>query len=103
MKLLRDFLRYFALDSEHVFEVAIVLFRPDVRVSAGVNQLDVYVKPGTSLTDATFQHMGYAQLIADLRRVMLITIQHHASSAYNLKMSNLGQLGQKIVLDSVGK
>src|SRR4029453_10340226 len=46
IKALCDFLRDLALDREHVFQIAIVLFRPDVRIGVGVDQLDVYVKPG---------------------------------------------------------
>ena len=43
MKLLGDLLRDLALDREHVFQIAIVFFRPDVRIGAGVDQLGVYV------------------------------------------------------------
>ena len=43
VKLLCDLLRDFTLDHEHVFQIAIVSFRPDVRVCARVDQLSVYV------------------------------------------------------------
>ena len=52
MKLARDFLRDLALNREHVFQITIVIFRPDVRIGASVDQLRVYVKPGTCLADA---------------------------------------------------
>jgi hypothetical protein len=47
--------------------------------------------------------VGYAQLITDLTRVMLVPILHDAGPADDLKIGNFGQLGQKVVLDTVGK
>jgi hypothetical protein len=43
VKLPSDFLCDLALDPEHVFQVAIVLFRPDMCIGARVDQLRVYV------------------------------------------------------------
>jgi len=55
--MLRDFLRDLALDGEDVFQVAIVLFRPYVRIGAGVDQLRVYMEPGPGLADTAFQRV----------------------------------------------
>ena len=41
--------------------------------------------------------------VADLARVVLIAILHHAGPADDLEIGNLRQLGQKVVLDTVGK
>ncbi len=103
MKALCDFLRDFALDGEHVFQIAIVLLCPDVRVAARVDQLGIYVQPGSRLADAAFQYVGCAQLIADLTRIVLAAIFHHASAADDLESGNLRQLRQKVVLNTVGK
>ena len=43
------------------------------------------------------------ELITDLARVLFTAISHHAGPANNLEIGNLGQLGQKVVLDAVGK
>ena len=97
MKALCDFLRDLALDGEHVFQIAIVFFCPDVRVGARVDQLGVYVKPGACLADAAFQHVGYAKLVTDLARVLFAAISHHAGPADDLEIGNFRQLGQKIL------
>src|SRR6266566_5096744 len=41
MKLVGDFLRDLALDCEHVVQIAIILFNPDVGISPRVDQLRV--------------------------------------------------------------
>src|SRR5262245_47513085 len=59
VKLSCDPLRDLALNCKHVLEIAIVFFRPDVGIGAGVDQLDVYVKPGACLANTAFQDVGY--------------------------------------------
>jgi hypothetical protein len=54
VKLLCDPLGDLALDSEHVFQIAIVFFCPGMRIGVGVDQLNVYVKPGPGLPYAAF-------------------------------------------------
>src|SRR6266545_3505793 len=51
VKLLSDFLCDLTLDSEHVPQIAIVLFSPDVGVCARVDQLGVYVNPVSRYSD----------------------------------------------------
>ena len=53
VKLFRDFLCDLTLDSEHVVQVAIVLFRPHMCVSARVDQLGVHVKLSSDPAYAT--------------------------------------------------
>src|SRR4029077_9175698 len=53
-QLLRDFLRDLALDRERIFQIAVVLFCPDMRVGARVDQLRVDMQPSACLTDAAF-------------------------------------------------
>src|SRR2546427_1782009 len=48
VKLLSDFLRDLALDCEHVVQVAVVLFDPDVGISPRVDQLRIQVNPITA-------------------------------------------------------
>src|SRR5262249_9342580 len=43
------------------------------------------------------------QRIADLAGIVLTAKIHHAGTANNSEVGNLRQLGQKIVLDTVGK
>ena len=39
LELRYDFFRYLALEPENVSQFAVVLFRPDMRVGPGINQL----------------------------------------------------------------
>src|SRR5207244_1918757 len=71
VKLLSDFLRDLALDGEQIVQIAIVLFGPDVRVRARVDQLRVHMKPGADSPDAALQHMGDSQLVTDLTHILL--------------------------------
>ena len=68
-----------------------------------VDQLDVYMQPGAGLAHAAFQHVRYLKLITDLARVLFAAISHHAGAADDLEIGNLRQLGQQVVLDTIGK
>ena len=59
MQLFGDFLRDLALDCEHVVQIAVVLFDPDVGIGPRVDQLRVEMKMHASSADAAFQHMRY--------------------------------------------
>jgi hypothetical protein len=45
----------------------------------------------------------YLKFFTDLTRVLFALISHHARPANDFEIGNLRQLGQKIVLDTVGK
>ena len=93
MKLFGNLLRDFTLDREHVFQIAIVRFRPDVRIGASVDHLGIYMKPRPGFPNAPFQHVRHAQRIADLARVVLVAILHNARSADDLEIGDFRQLG----------
>jgi len=61
-----------------------------VRVSAGINQLCVYVQPRACLADAAFQQVGYAYLVTDLVSVLFTAISHHAGAADDLEIRDFG-------------
>jgi hypothetical protein len=92
MKLFGDLLRDFTLEGKYVFQIAIVRFRPDVRIGASVDHLGIYVKPRPGFPDASFQHVRYAQRIADLARVVVVTILHNTRSADDLEIGDFRQL-----------
>src|SRR5205085_7568202 len=54
------------LQIEDVFEIAIELVRPDVRVRRRINQLAGHTNPFSRLAYAAFQHIASAKLTADL-------------------------------------
>src|SRR5438105_12353276 len=47
--------------------------------------------------------MRNAKCVADLPSIARAAICHHARAANDLEIGNLGQLGQNVVLDAIGK
>src|SRR5437763_17091805 len=84
VKLLSDFLRNLALDGEQIVQIAIVLFRPDVRVRARVDQLRVHMKPGADSPNTALQNMGDSQVVPDLTHISFAAVLHHDVSADHL-------------------
>src|SRR5438552_1840820 len=103
VKLLSDFLCDLTLDCEDVVQVAIVLFRPDMGVGASVDQLRIDMKPAAGLACATLQHVRYAKRVSDLAGILFATILHNTRAADHLEIGNFRQLGQNVVLETIGK
>src|SRR5207247_11007042 len=103
VKLVYDFLRDLSLDCKNIGQIAIVFLRPNVRVAARVNQLGIQMDPACIPTYASFQHVRNPKRITDLARIASATVWHHARAADHLKISNLRQLGQNVVLHTIGK
>ena len=57
LQLLSDRFGDFALDPEHVSQIASVGLRPEMRVVPGVDQLRIYPNLVCDALDAPFQHM----------------------------------------------
>src|SRR6266568_3764339 len=98
-----DFLRDLALDGEQIVYIAIVLLGPYVGVSACVDQLRVQTKMRAGSADAAFQNMRYSQIISNLTDISFATVLHHAGPADDFKIGDLRQLGQNVVLHTIGK
>src|SRR5581483_8542436 len=103
MKLLGDFLRDLALNREDIFQIAVVLLGPHVRVRARIDQLRIDMEPGSSLAYAALQHMRHTERMANLMCVPVAAILHYTRSADDFEIGNLRQLGQKVVLNTIGK
>src|SRR4030095_7680511 len=59
-----NFLREIGLNREDVGQIAVVIFRPNVLVVIGIDQLHVHSDAITNPTDTAFQQRGYAQRFA---------------------------------------
>jgi len=97
----RELLRDFALDREHVFQIAIgTLPQTCVSVRVSIN----WALYGARLRSAhaALQNMRHPKRIADLVCVVLVTILHHARPADDLEIGNFASFS-KIVLHTVGK
>src|SRR6266568_2551467 len=98
-----DFLRDLALNGKQLVQIAVVLFDPDVRVRARVDQLRVETKMRAGSADAALQNMRYSQIISNLTEISFAAIFHHAGAADDLEIGNPCQFGQNIVLHTIGK
>src|SRR6266446_1742072 len=100
---LGDSLRNLALDRKQVIQIALVLFGPDMRVRSRVDQLRIYMKPGTAPANTSLQHMRYSQLVTDLPHIPLAAVIHHAGPADDFQIGDLRQLGQNVVLHTISE
>src|SRR6266550_3960082 len=101
MKLVSDFLRDLALDCEHVVQIAVVLFDPDVGISPRVDQLRVQMKMRPGPADAALQNMRYPQLVTDLAHISFAAVIHDAGPADDFQVGDFRKLGQDVVLHAI--
>ena len=64
-----DRLHHCILDSEDIFQVPVVAFRPDVIARCGVDQLSGHPDPIAAPAHTSFDHVAHAELPADLGNV----------------------------------
>src|SRR5436190_22403972 len=103
MKVVSNFLRDLTLDCKQPIQIAVVLLGPDVCVSARVDQLRVHVKNRAGSADTAFQDMRYSQIISNLTEISFAAIFHYARAADDFEIADLRQLGQNVVLHTIGE
>src|ERR1700730_1231844 len=105
LELVGNRLRNLALNGENIRKIAIVSLRPKMRIRAGVNELSIDPDAVGRALDTTFQNVGNAQLPSDFTKVAGANdlILHHAGATNHLKVCDLGQIGEDLILDAVGK
>jgi hypothetical protein len=103
LKLVCNCLRDLALDRENIINRAIVVLRPDVSASAGVDQLGIQPNSASVPAHASFQNVRDTKGLTDLARVARATIWHDTRPANHLEIGDVGQLGQNVVLHAIGK
>ena len=64
-----DLLGQVSLNSKHIGQVAIVIFRPHVLVVCGVDQLNVHAHPIADAANAAFQNGTNPQRLSDFTKV----------------------------------
>src|SRR5206468_10339045 len=84
-------------------QIKFVLVGPDVSIGARVNELRIHMDPRSSFPHASLQHMGDPKGFSDLANVPFASIFHHAGAADYFQVGHLRQLGQNVVLNTVGK
>ena len=103
MKLVCDLLRNLTLDCENIIHVPIVLLCPNVGVSARINQLSVHAHFAAGPLNTAFENMRHAKRVPNLTSVPHATVRHDARAANDLQVSDFRQLGQNVVLNTIGK
>src|SRR6202011_4569099 len=86
-------------------EIAIVGLRPKMRIRASVDELSIDPNAVGGALDAAFQDMGHAELSSDLTQIAGANglVLHDAGPTNHLKICDLGQIGEDLILDAVGK
>jgi hypothetical protein len=64
-----NFLREIGLDGKDVGQIAVVIFRPNVLVVVGIDQLHVHAHPIADAANAAFQKRGHAERFANFAGV----------------------------------
>src|ERR1700730_1834784 len=105
LQLVGNRLSNLTLNGEHIREIAIVSLRPKMRIRARVNELGVDPDTVGRALDTTFQNVGNAELPSDFAKVAGANdlILHHAGATNHFKICHLGQIGEDLILDAVGK
>ena len=93
-----------AFNGKDVGQLAIIPFRPKMRVAVGINQLNVYSHLITRFLNSAFQDIGDAELFRDLRKVVRGTFEALRRSARDdLKVANPRESGQDFLLNAVSE
>src|SRR5439155_20030072 len=98
-----DILRDLDLDHKQVIQIAIVLLGSVVGVGACIDQLRVEAKMCSGSADAALQNVRHPQIISDLTEISFAAVLHHAGPANHFEVGDLCQLGQDVVLHTIGK
>ncbi len=61
------------------------------------------MNPITAPACASLQHVRHAKRVADLAHISFAAIFHHAVPADDLEIADFRQLGENVVLDTIGK
>src|SRR4029077_11299059 len=99
-----DFLREIGLNGKHIRHIAIIIARPNMLVTVGVDQLHVYPHLVAGAADAAFENVRNSELLADLANIRsLAAITHDGSARDHFELTNFRKVGQNVILHSIGK
>jgi hypothetical protein len=92
-------------NGKDVSQIAIVRFRPKMRIIAGIDQLRVDAHAASGALDASFHHVCHPELLSDFAQVALNTglVLHHTCAADNFEIGHAGKVAEHFVLHTVDK
>ena len=93
------------LDREHVRDVAVVAFRPQMRICSSVYQLRADPHSATRALDRAFKNVSDPECFADFAEVALnaVFVLHHRCAANDFEVGHFREIGQDLVLNSIGE
>ena len=98
----RDSLGQFALQAEEIKQFAIEGIRPDVRIRARIDQLDVDAHAISRAPHRAFQNVSHSEGQADLAQVARARfVLANRSPADDFQVGDLGQVREDIILDAI--
>src|SRR4029453_16872300 len=101
---LRDyFSSHLTFDCEHVRNITVIPFGPNLAVGTRIDQLRVDANPPARALDGTFQHMRDAERLCDLAQITAGTalVLQCRSAADDFQISSFCQSPDDFVLDSI--
>ena len=97
-------LRQLGLDSEDIFQIAGVVFRPDLVARSGLSQPGRNAHGFARLAHTSFDQMGDAELLSDLLRGGILTFKREGRSpCRHPQAGNFLQHGEQFLTDPIGK
>ena len=92
------------MNREHIGQVAIVIFRPQVLVIRGIDQLHVHAHTIANTANAAFQNGSDAERFSYFTNVGRFSpIRHDGGARDNFQVANLRQIREHVVLNPVGE
>src|SRR6266571_4996416 len=100
LKLRYDLPGYLAFDYKYVRNIAIVPFRPNMHVCAGIDQLSANPHPSADALHATLEHMCDTEFPTNIAQVSsgAALVLHCRCAADHSQIGHFGQTGQDFVL-----
>ena len=105
LKLIDDLFRDRALNAEHVLQIAIVIFGPELRARMGINQVRADADPVSGAPDTAFEHMPHAEFPADRAQIPRLVggIFTHTATADYLQVGHATEIRQDVILHAFGE
>ena len=100
LELVGDRLSDVALDGEHIGQIAVVLFRPELCAGLRVDEPGAHAHLAADPLDTAFEQVRYAEGSGDLAQVAwcVAAVLRHAGATDDLQVRDLGQIGENFIL-----
>ena len=99
-----NFLREVGLDGKDIGQITVVIFRPDMFVVLGVDQLHIHPHAISLAPHAAFENRAHPEFLPDLAHAFLFAaISHDRGARDHLQVADLREVRQNVILDAIGE